>query len=100
MLDNPDFLAGLAVEGDQKAIEGTIHELAVGIGTATVDGVAASARHSELVTVGLLHVVPNSFGLSGSVRSRACTTLQFDMAGQPLTMNSMVFPPTSLITRG
>src|SRR4029077_10447046 len=61
VLDNPDFLSGLAVEGNQEAVEGAVDELAVSIRTATVDGVAASARHSRFVTVGLLHVVPNLF---------------------------------------
>src|SRR5262245_48035252 len=59
MLHDPDFLTGLAVESDDEAVEGAVHELAIGIGTATVDGVAASARHSRFVTVSLLHVVPN-----------------------------------------
>ena len=59
MLHDPDFLTGLAVESNDEAVEGAVHELAFGIGAAAVDGVAASARHSRLVTVRLLHVVPN-----------------------------------------
>src|SRR4029079_3113138 len=61
MLHDPELLAGSAVEGNHEAIEGAIDELAVGKGTATVHGVAASARHSRLVTVGLLDVVPDFF---------------------------------------
>src|SRR6185312_9226766 len=59
VFDDPDFLAGLAVEGNHEAVEGAIHELAVGIGTTAVDGVAASARNSGLVTVSRLHVLPD-----------------------------------------
>ncbi len=59
ILHDPNFFAGLAVKSDDETVEGPVHELAVGIGTATIDGVAASARHSRLVTVGLLHVAPN-----------------------------------------
>src|SRR5688572_32736179 len=42
-----------------RSVEGAEHEFAVGIGTAAVDGVAASARHGRLVAVCLLNVVPN-----------------------------------------
>src|ERR1700674_843680 len=50
-LDHPDFLASLAVEGNHEAVEGAIDELAVGIGTATVDRVAASTGNGRLTTI-------------------------------------------------
>ena len=59
ILDDPSFLTGLAVKSNHETIESAINEFAIGIGAATVDGVAASARHSRLVTVGLLDVGPN-----------------------------------------
>src|SRR5262249_57384487 len=52
-------LSAVLARGLPEPRGGGGHELAVSIRTATVDGVATSARHSRFVTVGLLHVVPN-----------------------------------------
>src|SRR6202012_318344 len=59
VLDDPGLFAGLRVERDQPAVEGQVDDLAVAESTTAVDGVAASARNSRFITIGLLDVVPD-----------------------------------------
>ena len=59
VLDDPGLFAGLRVERDQPAVEGQVDDLAIAISTTAVDGVAAGARNSRFITIGLLDVVPD-----------------------------------------
>ena len=63
VLDHPEFFAGERIERNDKTVEGMSDDLPLGVVQTAIDGVAASARDSQLVAVGLLHIVPDRLWL-------------------------------------
>ena len=54
VLHRPDDLAGLGIEGDERRISLVQENLAVGVGYAAIDGVAAHHRDDIRILLGLV----------------------------------------------